>query len=247
MHRAGSFRARMLQKGSSARWGCWSQTGLASQRLPAPNASGSSPINRGRGCGYSAPYRMCVAGETENGLVPHSPPPPAPRSLLRPAPLCQAHAAASRPVGAALTERPINEHTAPGTEPACPAHGRARAQRTSTIAGLADNRGMWAGGKGHQSQASCRCPPIRGAHPTLGTPPAGHTERSQQSRVLWGTPPGRKAGLETPVSLCLPLQLKEEHGQVSGMSLSGLQESTPSSPVCLGFLIHMPPGGDHEH
>lgn len=58
-----------------------------------------------------APHRCAWLGEQRMGWIP-------PHSLPCPAPLCQLHTAASRPFGAVLTVRRINERKAPGTAPA---------------------------------------------------------------------------------------------------------------------------------
>ncbi|CAD7685591.1 unnamed protein product [Nyctereutes procyonoides] len=129
-----------------------------------------------------------------------------PHSHLCPAPLCQLYTEASRPFGAVLMVRRINERKVPGTAPA------------------------WAWGLGIRGESEPGIPlsvsphPGRqGHHPTPGNPTSGYTEGSEWSQVLWRAPKGHTAGLETAASLCLPLQLKEECGQFSGMSLSVLQ------------------------
>lgn len=81
-HRAVSFRARMLGKGSSARWGCWSQTGPVSQRLPAPEYLWFRVYKPGEGLWL--PGSGCAwLGEQRMGW---SPPAPAPAPPSTPVP-----------------------------------------------------------------------------------------------------------------------------------------------------------------
>lgn len=156
-----------------------------------------------------------------------------PHSHLCPAPLCQLYTAASRPFGAVLMVRRINERKVPGTVPAW--HMLVLVLRKALDALISRAWGLGIRGESEPGipLSVSPHPGRQGDHPTPGNPTSGYTEGSEWSQVLWRAPKGHTAGLETAASLCLPLQLKEECGQFSGMSLSVLQR-----PPNLSVIIY---------
>lgn len=183
--------------------------------LPS-NASVSSFINQRKGLWLLwLPAEHAWLGEQRMGWF-H------PYSRLQPAPLCQVATAAGRPFGAVLMVGTINERKVPGSVPAWHMFVLALSRQDKQRMG-AEEVG------GDRARHPVHVCPLGGPANTRDSNLWSHRglraePGSGQSRAPGSVerPPGHMAQVWKPAGRRLPLRLKGECGQFSGMSLLGL-------------------------